>query len=45
MRPRVLEIVLVALGALEQRVGAEIAAMQEGDVARIDATFHGLQPV
>ena len=35
----------IALGALEQRIGAEVAAMQEGDVARIDPALHGLQPV
>ncbi len=45
MRPHVAEIVFIALGALEQRVGAEVAAMQEGDVARIDAALHGLHPV
>ena len=42
---RVGEIVLVALGALEQRIGIEIAAVQEGDVAGIDAALHRLQPV
>ena len=45
MRLHVGEVVLVALGALEQRVGAEVAAVQERDVARIDPAFHGLQPV
>ena len=45
VRLHVGEIVFVALGALEQRIGAEISAVQEGDVARIDAALHCLQPV
>ena len=45
IRLHVGEVVLIALGALEQRVGAEVAAMQERDVAGIDAALHGLQPV
>ncbi len=45
VRLHVIEVVLVALGALEQRVGAQVAAMQEGDMAGIDAAFHRLQPV
>ena len=44
-RLRVVEIVLVALGALEQRIGVDVAAVQEGDVTGIDAAFHGLQPI
>ena len=44
-RPRVAEIVAVALGALEQRIGIDVAAMQEGHVARIDPALHGLQPI
>ena len=39
------EIVLIALGALEQRVGSEIAPVQKRDVTRIDAALHRLQPV
>ena len=45
VRLHVRHIVFVALGALEQRVGREIAAVQERDVARIDAALHRLQPV
>ena len=45
IRLHVGEVVFVALGALEQRIGAEVAAMQERDVAGIDAALHGLQPV
>src|SRR5262252_3706839 len=45
IRLHVGEVVFVALGALEQRIGAEVAAVQEGDVARIDPTLHRLQPV
>ncbi len=45
IRLHVGEVVFVALGALEQRVGAEVAAMQKRDVAGIDAALHGLQPV
>src|SRR3981081_201083 len=36
------EIVLIAPGALEQRVGAEIAAVQERDVARIEPAPPGV---
>ena len=41
----VVEVVLIAPGALEQRIGAEIAAVQERDVTGIDPALHGLQPV
>src|SRR6266478_5154378 len=39
------EVVFIALGALEQRIGPEVAAMQEGHMARVDASLHGLQPI
>src|SRR5437899_1171914 len=39
------EVVFVALGALEQRIGAEVAAVQKGDMARIDPALHRLQPI
>ena len=39
------EIVLIAPGALEQRVGTEVAAVEKRDVTRIDAALHGLQPI
>src|SRR6516225_5436069 len=45
IRLHVGEVVFVALGALEQRIGAEVAAVQEGDVAGIDSALHRLQPV
>src|SRR5262249_607818 len=44
-RPRIPQVVLVALRALEQRVGVELTAMQERNVAGVDAALHGLQPV
>ena len=44
-RLHVAHVVLVALRALEQRIAVELAGMQEGDVAGIDAAFHRLQPV
>ncbi len=44
-RREILHVVLVAGRALEQRIAGEVAAVQEGHVARIDAAFHGLQPV
>ena len=36
---------LLPCGALEQRVLVDVVAVQPGDVARIDAALHGLQPV
>jgi hypothetical protein len=44
-RAEVREVVLVALGALEQRVGLETAGVQPRDVAGVDAALEGLQPV
>ncbi len=44
-RAGVIEIVLVAPGAPEQRIGIDVAAMQERHMAGIDAAFHRLQPV
>ena len=44
-RPRIGQVVLVAPGALEQRIRIQIAAVQPRHVARIDAAFHRLQPV
>ena len=41
----VLEVVLVALRALEKRIRIEAAAMQEGHVARVDPAFHRLQVI
>src|SRR6266481_1405981 len=43
--PIVIAVLGVALGALEQRIGPEVAAMQEGHMARVDASLHGLQPI
>ncbi len=44
-RLQVFLVVLVSLGTLEQRVGIQVATVQERDVARIDAAFQRLQPV
>ena len=44
-RREIAEIILVAGRPLEQRIGIDIAAVQEGDVARIDAALHRLQPI
>src|SRR5262245_36034234 len=44
-RPRILQVVLVALRTFEERVGGQLAAMQKGDVAGVNATLHGLQPI
>ena len=45
MRSRVAQIVLIALGAFEQRIGVQVAAVQERHVARVDTAFHRLEPV
>ena len=39
----ILQIVFIALGALEKRIMFKRAAMQERNVAGIDAAFHRLQ--
>ncbi len=44
-RLRIAEVVLIAFGALEQRIGADIGAVQKGDMAGVDAPLHRLQPV
>ena len=43
--PGVPQVVLIASRALEERVGAQFSAVQKRNVARIDATLHGLQPI
>ena len=44
-RHAVLQVVLVALAALEKRIGLELARMQEGHVARIDPPFDRLEVI
>src|SRR5262249_28882501 len=41
----VTQVVLIALCTLEERISAQLAAVQEGNVARIDAALHRLQPI
>ncbi len=38
-------VVLVAAAPLEQRIAVELARVQEGHVARVDAAFHRLQVI
>src|SRR5215510_7817181 len=45
VRTHVAEGVFIALGALVEWIGLELAAMQPGAMARIDAAFERLQPV
>src|SRR2546423_9210150 len=45
LRLEIVEIVLIAFGTFEQRILIECAAMQKGNVARIDPTLHRLEVV
>ena len=44
-RPHVGQVIPVTARSLEERIGLEVAAMKERDVARVDAAFHRLKPV